>query len=150
MGGGYGNFHARGVGVRCHPSVRKNGVAVSLLAATLVLLPGCAGGGNPSAEVVAGAEMPAEHADGKRLFDTSCARCHGVHAAGTGRGPSFLSKIYEPSHHGDEAFLLAAKRGVSAHHWGFGNMPPIPGVSDDDVAKIIGYVRWAQRVAGIS
>jgi mono/diheme cytochrome c family protein len=116
----------------------------------LALLLGCAGGGSPSAEAVAGAEMPAEHTDGKRLFDTYCARCHGVHAAGTGRGPSFLSKIYEPSHHGDEAFLIAVKRGVSAHHWGFGNMPPIPGVSDDDVAKIIGYVRWAQRVAGIS
>ncbi|MFZ5863311.1 MAG: c-type cytochrome [Nitrospirota bacterium] len=127
-----------------------NAAAVALLAAALSALPGCAGGGNPGAGAVAGAEVPAEHADGKRLFDANCARCHGVHAAGTGRGPSFLSKIYEPSHHADEAFVLAVKRGVNAHHWGFGNMPPIPGVADEDVAKIVGYVRWAQRVAGIS
>ncbi|MFZ5876278.1 MAG: c-type cytochrome [Nitrospirota bacterium] len=125
-------------------------MAAILMAAALVLLPGCTGGGNPAAGTVADTEVPAEHADGKRLFDTNCARCHGVHAAGTGRGPSFLSKIYEPSHHGDEAFLLAVKRGVTAHHWGFGNMPPIPGVADDDVVKIVGYVRWAQRIAGIS
>jgi mono/diheme cytochrome c family protein len=131
-------------------SVKKDGAAAIFLTVALALLPGCTGGGNPAAGAVASAEVPAEHADGKRLFDTNCARCHGVHAAGSGRGPSFLSKIYEPSHHGDEAFLLAVKRGVTAHHWGFGNMPPVPGVADDDVTKIVGYVRWAQRIAGIS
>jgi mono/diheme cytochrome c family protein len=116
-----------------------------------VALSACGGGAssNPVATQVAAADVPAEHADGKRLYDTHCARCHGVHAAGTGRGPSFLSKVYEPSHHGDQAFLLAVNRGVTAHHWGFGNMPPVPGVSDDDVEKIVGYVRWAQRVVGI-
>lgn len=120
------------------------------LAATLSVLAGCGASGNPVANQVAAAEVPAEHAEGKRLYDTHCARCHGVHAAGTGRGPSFLNKIYEPSHHGDPAFLFAVKRGVTAHHWGFGNMPPIPGVSDEDVAKIVGYVRWAQRLVGIT
>jgi mono/diheme cytochrome c family protein len=138
------------VGGRCRSSAWTDGVAAIFVAAALALLPGCAGGGNASATAVASADVPAEHADGKRLFDTNCARCHGVHAAGTGRGPSFLSKIYEPSHHSDEAFHLAVKRGVTAHHWGFGNMPPVPGVADDDVAKIVGYVRWAQRIAGIS
>ncbi len=150
MGSGGNNRIPTGVAVRRRVLVRKFGATATLLAAGLALLPGCAGGGNPAASAVAAAEVPAEHADGKRLFDTNCARCHGVHAAGTGRGPSFLSKIYEPSHHGDEAFLVAVKRGVSAHHWGFGNMPPVPGVADEDVTKIIGYVRWAQRVAGIS
>jgi mono/diheme cytochrome c family protein len=132
---------ARGAGVH---------LAGGLLAMMLALIPGCTGGGNPVAGEVAAAEVPAEHTDGKRLFDTYCARCHGVHAAGTGRGPSFLSKIYESSHHGDEAFMLAVRRGVSAHHWGFGNMPPVPGVAEEDVSKIIGYIRWAQHVAGIS
>lgn len=141
---------ARGRGDRRCFGTRASQIAAIVLVATIVMVSGCRGGGNPASEAVAAAEVPTEHADGKRLFDTYCARCHGVHAAGTGRGPSFLSKIYEPSHHGDEAFVLAAKRGVSAHHWGFGNMPPIPGISDDDVTKIIGYVRWAQRVAGIA
>ncbi len=125
--------------------------AAIVLAAGTAALSACGGGAssNPAAAQVAGAEVPAEHADGKRLYDTHCARCHGVHAAGTGRGPSFLSNIYEPGHHGDQAFVLAVKRGVTAHHWGFGNMPPVSGVSDDDVAKVVGYVRWAQRVVGI-
>jgi mono/diheme cytochrome c family protein len=131
-------------GARCFAAI--------MLAAGTAALSACGGGAssNPAATQVAGADVPAEHADGKRLYDTYCARCHGVHAGGTGRGPSFLSNIYEPSHHGDQAFALAVKRGVTAHHWGFGNMPPVPGVADDDIAKIVGYVRWAQRVVGIS
>lgn len=126
-------------------------VAAGVVVLTAVLA-ACQGGAtsNPASAQVAEVVVPTELADGKRLYDTHCARCHGVHAAGTGRGPSFLSKVYEPSHHGDQAFLLAPKRGVTAHHWGFGNMPPVPGVSDEDVAKIVGYVRWAQRIVGIS
>lgn len=94
-------------------------------------------------------EAPAEHDAGRKLFDARCAGCHGVGAAGTRRGPSFLSKIYEPGHHGDTAFQLAVQRGVTAHHWRFGNMPPIPGLSEEEVSRIVGYVRWAQRQAGI-
>jgi cytochrome c1 len=45
---------------------------------------------------------------------------------------------------------MAVRRGVSAHHWRFGDMPPIPGVSDDDAARIVAYIRWAQRQAGIT
>lgn len=135
-----------------HNSAARGARWVAIIWATTILLSACGGGAssNPAANRVAGVDVPAEYADGKRLYDTHCARCHGVHAAGTGRGPSFLSNIYEPSHHGDQAFLLAVKRGVTAHHWGFGNMPPVPGISDDDIAHIVGYVRWAQRVAGIS
>lgn len=127
-------------------------LTVAVVVSLTAVVAACQGGAssNPASTQVADAEVPVEFADGKRLYDTHCARCHGVHAAGTGRGPSFLSKVYEPSHHGDPAFLLAPKRGVTAHHWGFGNMPPVPGVSDEDVAKIVGYVRWAQRIVGIS
>ena len=95
-------------------------------------------------------EPPADYATGKALYDAHCAQCHGPGGAGTNHGPSFLSKIYEPGHHADASFVMAARRGVAAHHWGFGDMPPIPGVSDDDLARIIGYVRWVQRQAGIS
>ncbi len=96
------------------------------------------------------ADAPAEYATGRRLFEAHCARCHGVGGAGTDHGPSFLSKIYEPNHHGDGSFLMAARRGVAAHHWRFGDMPPIPNVSDDDVTRIVGYIRWVQRQAGIT
>jgi hypothetical protein len=47
------------------------------------------------------------------------------------------------------AFVLAAKQGVRAHHWRFGNMPAVEGVSDEDVLQITDYVRALQRANGI-
>ena len=87
---------------------------------------------------------------GKALFDGNCARCHGVNAAGRRTaGPPLVHRIYEPGHHGDLSFLLAARNGVRAHHWRFGNMPPVMGVTDAEVAAIIVYVRELQRANGI-
>ena len=120
---------------------------VAALVAAVWMFSACSRAESPA---VAIGDPPAEFAEGRRLFDAHCARCHGPGGAGTGRGPSLLSKIYEPSHHGDASFVMAVRRGVSAHHWRFGNMPPIPGVSDDDVTGIIAYIRWAQRQAGIT
>lgn len=88
--------------------------------------------------------------NGERSFNTNCATCHGVNAAGESNlGPSFINKIYEPSHHGDHAFVIAARNGVRAHHWSFGNMPPVPSVSDNDLVEIIAYVRAIQKANGI-
>ncbi|GAA3876712.1 cytochrome c [Celeribacter arenosi] len=88
---------------------------------------------------------------GKRAFDAVCAACHGVNAAGRdGVGPPLVHKIYEPSHHGDMSFYLAAENGVRAHHWRFGNMPAQTGLSRADVATIIAYVRAVQRANGIN
>ena len=63
--------------------------------------------------------------------------------------PPLVHKIYEPNHHGDLSFQLAAKNGVRAHHWPFGNMPPIEGVSENEVSEIIVYVRELQRANDI-
>ena len=79
---------------------------------------------------------------GEKLFAENCALCHGQEAAGTAQaGPPLVHKIYEPSHHADGAFYLAVSKGVRAHHWPFGNMPPIKDVSMAETAHIIGYVR---------
>lgn len=86
---------------------------------------------------------------GKPLFEKNCASCHGVDLSGTDKGPAFLNRVYEPSHHGDVAFQLAVKNGARAHHWKFGDMPAVPGVTPDDVAHITAYVRMHQRKAGI-
>lgn len=87
---------------------------------------------------------------GKVAYEAKCAICHGANAAGQdGVAPPLVHKIYEPSHHGDAAFLLAAKNGVRAHHWRFGNMPPVEGVTDGDVKMIVAYVRELQRANGI-
>ena len=64
-------------------------------------------------------------------------------------GPPLVHIIYEPSHHADAAFILAAERGVRAHHWSFGDMPPRPGVSRMEVMEIVRYVRWLQRESGV-
>jgi len=87
---------------------------------------------------------------GKVLFDRSCAQCHGENAAGSDEGPPLVHKIYEPGHHSDQAFFLAARNGVRAHHWNFGNMLPIPEVKEPAVAAIIVYVRELQQANGIN
>ncbi|ATG35869.1 Cytochrome c553 [Phaeobacter piscinae] len=95
--------------------------------------------------------LSAEATMGKRAFDAVCADCHGENAAGKlGGAPPLIHKIYEPSHHGDMAFQLAAANGVRAHHWKFGNMPPQPKVTRADMISIIAYVREVQRANGIN
>lgn len=87
---------------------------------------------------------------GQAAFDANCAACHGDNAAGRdGAGPPLIHRIYEPNHHSDAAFFLAARQGVRSHHWPFGNMPPVEDVSDEEVALIVSYVRELQRANGI-
>ncbi len=90
-----------------------------------------------------------ELAQGEKLYNANCAVCHGVKAVGTAQGPTFIDVIYEPNHHADAAFVLAVQRGVMAHHWKFGDMPPQPQVTIDEVRLITAYVRSLQQAAGI-
>lgn len=95
-------------------------------------------------------KLTAIQQQGEQLFNENCASCHGQNAAGQhGVAPPLVHIIYEPNHHGDMAFQLAAQRGVRQHHWQFGNMPAVPSVTPDDVIKITGYVRSLQRANGI-
>ena len=93
--------------------------------------------------------VPEEYQAGEERFNALCARCHGMAGRGTNTGPPLVHKIYEPSHHADFAFMRAAMQGVRSHHWKFGNMPRISDATPDDVTRIIPYVRWLQREAGI-
>ncbi|AXI46513.1 cytochrome C [Sulfitobacter sp. SK012] len=87
---------------------------------------------------------------GKLGFEAKCAACHGANAAGQdGVAPPLVHIIYEPSHHGDESFQRAASMGVRGHHWTFGDMPPVEGVTKGDVTMITAYVRELQRANGI-
>ena len=88
---------------------------------------------------------------GKPTFDAKCAACHGPNAVGQLEvAPPLVHEIYEPSHHGDEAFQLAVAIGVHGHHWPFGNMPPVEGLSRGDVQMIVAYIRELQRANGIN
>ena len=93
--------------------------------------------------------VPAEFQEGEAKFNANCARCHGERATGTKQGPPLVHKIYEPNHHGDLAFQRAVANGVRAHHWSFGDMPRIEGLTSEDVTEITRYIRWLQRQAGI-
>jgi cytochrome c len=93
--------------------------------------------------------VPAELADGERRYNASCRACHGPLGTGTDAGPPLVHRVYEPSHHADAAFQLAVRRGVRAHHWAFGDMPPLPAMDSAGIAAVTGYVRWLQRRAGI-
>lgn len=86
---------------------------------------------------------------GESLFNAKCSLCHGANAAGTNQGPPLIDRIYEPGHHPDVSFRVAVRQGVRQHHWQFGDMPPVPSVTSDDVDKIICYVREMQRANGI-
>ena len=101
------------------------------------------------AETKAVDTVPTDLKTGEAKFKTSCSACHGERGVGTKQGPPLVHKIYEPNHHGDAAFLRAAANGVQAHHWQFGNMPKIDGVTPADVTEIVKYVRWLQKQAGI-
>jgi len=116
--------------------------------ALLPLLGGCERGPAVRSDFDPG-PVPAGLADGERLFNDNCARCHGIRAAGTDAGPPLVHVVYEPNHHADIAFQRAVTLGVPAHHWRFGNMPPVPGVDEAAVERITAYVRWLQRAAGI-
>lgn len=93
--------------------------------------------------------LSAEAQAGQALFEENCMTCHGLHATGSDQGPPLVHRIYEPNHHADISFILAVRNGVRAHHWPFGNMAPVDGVSDEDTLKIIRYVRELQRANGI-
>lgn len=103
------------------------------------------------AEVAVPAEFSENAQMGQNIFDLKCAVCHGDNAAGqNGIAPPLVHRTYEPSHHSDMAFVLAAKNGVRAHHWDFGNMPPVEGLTDGEVQMVAAYVRELQRENGIN
>lgn len=116
--------------------------------AAMALVAGCGGERAPPLDFDPG-PVPAEHAAAERLFDAKCSACHGRFAAGTGSGPPLVHVYYEANHHADIAFERAVALGVVAHHWDYGSMPPVEGLSQEDVKRITAYVRWLQRAAGI-
>ena len=95
-------------------------------------------------------ELSAQALKGKQAFNATCAQCHGQNASGTDKGPPLIHQIYNPGHHADQAFLLAAKRGVRQHHWPYGDMPPQPQVTGAQIAAIVKYVRELQIANGIT
>ncbi len=114
----------------------------------LISLIACTGQSTPPPETptpaVPGSDLSNSAIAGKQAFDANCAVCHGADVMGTATGPPLIDRIYEPGHHNDFSIRSAVRNGVPAHHWWFGNMPPVPGVSDAAVENIICYIRELQ------
>ena len=108
------------------------------------------GEGQALAVVTMPATLSPEAEAGQQAFAANCASCHGTNAEGrAGIAPPLIHKIYEPGHHSDMSFVMAARNGVRAHHWPFGNMAPMPGLTDTDLSGIIRFVREVQVANGI-
>ncbi len=101
-------------------------------------------------EVQLPASFSPQAVEGRELFILNCRKCHGQNGSGTNQGPPLVHIIYEPSHHSDVGFHRAISQGAAQHHWPFGNMPALPNISDDEVTKIISYVRELQRANEIN
>lgn len=114
------------------------------LLAAVVIVSGC----TAASETTFPVQDPDLVASGEKLYAANCAECHGTDLRGTDKGPSHLSEVYEPGHHADGAFLFAIQNGSRAHHWSFGDMPAIEGLSLEDVEAIVAFVREQQRIRG--
>jgi mono/diheme cytochrome c family protein len=125
-------------------------IGIGVLVVVLVIAVVWFGGNSSNTDT--GTGIPVQDADlvaaGEPVYQARCATCHGTDLRGTDIGPPHLSVVYEPNHHGDAAFVLAAQNGVRAHHWPFGDMAPVPGLSDEDLEAIVAYVRENQRING--
>jgi hypothetical protein len=93
--------------------------------------------------------VPFQYGLGVQNYQALCSECHGEWAEGSDKGPTLLHSYYKSSHHSDDAFYRAASQGVTAHHWRYGNMPPVKGATPEDIQPIILFVRWLQRENGI-
>ena len=89
-------------------------------------------------------QSPKPPETGAQLFASRCAGCHGPSASGSDKGPPLVHQIYEPGHHADASFNRAVRQGVKSHHWSFGDMMPIPGITDEQIGQIVSYVRNLQ------
>ena len=85
---------------------------------------------------------------GQIAYEKYCASCHGINAAGTEKGPPFLHAYYNAGHHGDAAFENATIWGARAHHWPFGDMEPVEGITEVEIRDVIKYVRELQAANG--
>ncbi len=108
-------------------------------------------GDDTLAKVSVPAEFSADALIGMRGYEAKCAACHGINAAGQDEvAPPLVHTIYRPGHHPDNAFVRAAMQGVTSHHWNFGNVPPVQGLTAADIKYIARYIRELQQENGIN
>ena len=86
---------------------------------------------------------------GQAAYATFCAECHGAKGGGTEKGPPLIHEIYHPGHHGDASIATSVLQGARAHHWPYGDMKPVEGITEAQILDIIAFIREVQRANGI-
>lgn len=89
-------------------------------------------------------------ARGEELFTRNCVACHGAGAMGTANGPPLVHEMYREEIFADDRIADATRNGAQQRNWSYGRMPGIGGLSDQDVADLIAYVREVQDDAGLN
>lgn len=90
-------------------------------------------------------EVPFNLGMGQMLYEQYCSSCHGLQLDGTDKGPPLVHPFYKPSHHGDKAFYRAALEGTKQHHWNFGDMAPVEGMTTRKMDRLLPYIRYYQQ-----
>jgi mono/diheme cytochrome c family protein len=90
-------------------------------------------------------EVPFKLARGQMLYEKYCASCHGLELDGSDKGPPLVHPFYKPSHHGDKSFYRAVLQGTKQHHWNFGDMQPVEGMTPKKMDSLLPYVRYYQQ-----
>ena len=128
-------------------------LALVCVATSFILFAGCA---TPNKQTEVTSVTPVVDTDevkiydGEESFQNRCAICHGQQAEGTQTGPPLVNRLYEIGHHPNFSFHNAVNKGVTSHHWNFGDMLPIPNVEPAEIDAIICHVRDLQRAEGIA
>jgi hypothetical protein len=129
---------------RIHLAFAGLGVAAAVGAVYFFITPDSANGEEVFIPALSETGARGQVADGR-----VCASCHGEKIDGTDKGPPLMHPVYNPVHHGDAAFVAAARRGAKGHHWPLGDMKPVEGASDTEFAEIIRFVREVQKANGL-
>jgi mono/diheme cytochrome c family protein len=138
-------------------SANVNGLAIMISILSVLTIPNTSAamyhgpaGPSPITGLPKNPHIPFQFGLGMQKFQEKCSACHGKWAEGTAdKGPPLVHPYYEPSHHDDDSFFRAALSGVQAHHWHFGNMPPVEGITKQDIGRIVQFIRWWQKENGI-
>jgi cytochrome c2 len=90
-------------------------------------------------------DIPMHLGKGQLLYEKYCSSCHGQQLTGSDKGPPLLHPFYKPSHHGDKSFYRAALQGARQHHWEFGDMSPVAGMTPKKMDRLLPYIRYYQQ-----
>jgi cytochrome c len=86
---------------------------------------------------------------GQKVFNGTCAACHGENGSGSQKGPPLIHDIYNPGHHSNQAIVNAIKHGVRAHHWPYGDMPAQEKIGFAETMAVIEFIREVQTQNGV-